>query len=81
MASDIGTHGQYIEASHLKTQQYINTIDNWSDNQKMILSQKKTKIMIINFTKNYQFSTRLQLKDNNIETVQRTKILGMILKE
>ena len=81
VASDIGTHGQYIPADFLRTQQYINTIDQWSDNQKMILSQKKTKIMLINFTKNYQFSTRLQLKNNNLEIVRETKILGMILTD
>ena len=33
---------------------------------KMIISEKKTKAMIINFTDKFQFTTRLQLKDNNV---------------
>ena len=45
----------------------------------MIISQKKTKAMIINFTDNYQFSTQLQLKGENIEIVDKMKILGTIV--
>ena len=48
--SDISTHGQYVDASKLQTQNYINEINNWSDKQKMILNEKKTKSMIVNFT-------------------------------
>ena len=47
----------------------------------MIISQKKTKAMIINFTDNHQFTTRLQLKGENIEVVNKTKILGTIIKD
>ena len=32
--------------------------------------------MIINFTNNYQFTTRLSLNDSNIEIVDHMKILG-----
>jgi hypothetical protein len=35
--------------------------------------------MIVNFTEKFQFHTRLQLKGKNIETVEKTKILGTIL--
>ena len=45
----------------------------------MIISVKKTKSMIVNFTKDFQFHTRLQLGQQNIEVVQKTKILGTIL--
>ena len=61
VASDIAIHGQFIQPNLLKTQGYINTIDEWSVNQKIILSQKKTIVMIFNFSRNFQFSTRLQL--------------------
>ena len=47
----------------------------------MIISQKKTKAMIINFTDNHQFTTRLQLKGENIEVVNKMKILGTIIKD
>ena len=38
----------------------------WSKNQKMTISQEKTKAMVFNFIDNYQFSTRLKLNDKNI---------------
>ena len=42
----------------------------------MVLNEKKTKAMIINFTEKHQFSTRLKLNSNNIEIVESMKILG-----
>ena len=35
--------------------------------------------MIFNFTDNYQFTTRLQLKGNNVEVEDSMKILGTIV--
>ena len=50
----------------LKSQKYIEEISTWTKNQQMLISEKKTKAMIINFTKNYQFYTRMKLNDQNI---------------
>ena len=47
----------------------------------MIISQKKTKAMFFNFTNNHQFTTRLQLKGENIEVVKQMKILGTIIDD
>ena len=47
----------------------------------MILNQKKTKVMIFNFTENYQFSTRLTLKDEKLEIVDKAKLLGVIITD
>ena len=44
----------------------------------MIMSESKTKSMIINFKHKYQFQTRLQLNNKNIEIVDQIKILGTI---
>ena len=79
--NDIPEHGQFIEYSKLKSQDYLNMINEWTNKQKMIISQKKTKAMIINFTDNHQFTTRLQLKGENIEVVNQMKILGTIIKD
>ena len=54
-------------------------IDEWTKKQKMEISEKKTKAMIFNFTNKFQFSTRLQLKGNHIEIVDKMKILGTIV--
>ena len=45
----------------------------------MIINQKKSKSMIFNFTKNYQFSTRLSMEGEVVETVQDTRLLGTIV--
>ena len=77
--SDIPTHGQYINPGNLKSQEYLNKINDWSERHKMIISEKKTKAMIFNFTDNYKFTTRLQVKENNVEIVDKMKILGTIV--
>ena len=79
VASDIPVHGQYVAAENLQTQKYINTLDTWSDSHLMKLNKRKNKIMLVNFTKKYQFATRLKLKDTNIEQVNEAKVLGTII--
>ena len=37
--------------------------------------------MVFNFTNNYQFSTRLKLKNENLEVVKETKLLGTIITD
>ena len=77
--SDIPSHGQIINSEHLKTQKYLDEISRWTTTQKMFLNGKKTKAMIVNFTQNYQFTTRLRLKSTNLDIVDSMKILGTIL--
>ena len=43
------------------------------------LMSKKTKSMIFNFTKKYQFSKNLSLNNLKIENVEQTKLLGLVL--
>ena len=81
VASDNPMHGQYVAPENLKTQKYISTLDTWSTEHKMKLNKKKTTIMLINFTKKHQFSTRLKLKDTNIEQVKHVKVLSTILSD
>ena len=47
----------------------------------MIINEKKTKTMIINFTDNYKFTTRLKLKDENVEVITSTKLLGTMIQD
>ena len=77
--SDLPIHGQVVVSCHLKSQEYLDRINLWTDAQQIIISDKKTKSMIVNFTDNFQFHTRLQLKGKSIEVVEKTKILGTIL--
>ena len=45
----------------------------------MKLNNKKTKNLIFNYSKNYQFSTDLKLEGEVVETVSETKLLGTII--
>jgi hypothetical protein len=77
--NDLPTHGQFIDSRNLKSQAYIDEINKWTENQQMIISEKKTKAMVVNFTEKYQFHTRLHLKGQNIEVVDKMKVLGTII--
>ena len=45
----------------------------------MKINQLKTKTVIFNYTKNYQFCTRLKLNGEILETVDETKLLGTVI--
>ena len=45
----------------------------------MVLNKDKTKYMVINFTKKFQFSTRISLEGKLLEEVQECKLLGLTL--
>ena len=62
-------------------QKGLDQINKSTENQKMIINEKKTKTMLINFTEKYQFATRLQLKDENVEVINITKLLGTFLSD
>ena len=47
----------------------------------MQLNAKKSNYMIFNYTKNFQFNTRLMLEGNKLEQVRVTKLLGLIIRD
>ena len=47
----------------------------------MKLNVNKTKNMIFNFTKKYQFTTKLSLNNESIEMVRETKLLGTVITD
>ena len=79
--TDISQSNQYIDPKNLQTQENLHTISQWTKNQKMKINEEKSKIMIFNFTNNYQFSTRLSIQGEPLETVKETKLLGTILTD
>ena len=79
VASDIPTNGYYLPSENTQTQEYLNKISKWTTDNKMELNKKKSKVMIFNFCKEFQVSSRLQIDDENIETIQETKLLGVMV--
>ena len=79
--SDIIENNQFIPSENLKSKIYLEEIGQRTKNQKMKINNKKSKTMIFNFSKNYQFSTRLELEDEILEIVKETKLLGTIISD
>ena len=61
-----------IPSEHLKTQEYLKTINHWIEENLMKLNEKKTTNMIFNFTKDCQFTTDISLKNENLDTLEKT---------
>ena len=79
--TDIPEHNQFISSTNLKTQEWLNTINEWTINQKMLVNEKKTKAIIFNFTNNYQFTTRLSINNKDIDIIDSTRLLGTIIQK
>jgi hypothetical protein len=58
-------------------QEWLDWIDSWTKEQKMMINGQKTKSMISNFTDKYQFSTRLSIDDEPIEVSLIGETLGL----
>ena len=68
VASDVGVNQKFLPNSNFKSQQNLDVIEDWTADTKSKLNVSKSKVMIFNFTKDFQFSTRLYL-----ENIQRGK--------
>ena len=79
--SDIATENKFIPTENLKSQQNLDQIQSWTENKKMKINSAKSKYMTINFTKNYQFNTRLHLDDQLLEQVHETRLLGLVVND
>ena len=79
--TDVPTHNQYIPPGNLKSQEWLDLINDWTIKQKMVINEKKSKVMIFNYTKNYQFTTRLTIYDQALHVIDSTKLLGTIITD
>ena len=79
VASDIGAHGNYLPSENFESQSYLEKIDKWTTDKKMKLNSEKCKYMVFNFTRKYQFSTRLYLNDKKLEEISECRLLGVVL--
>jgi hypothetical protein len=77
--SDIPVSNLFVPKENLKSQEDLTVINNWTKENKMILNQKKTKNMIFNYSNTYPFSTRLETNGENIEVINKTKLLGTVV--
>ena len=79
VASDVGVDQSYLPSININTQGYMDKIERWTNENQMKVNGKKTKLMIINFTRNYQISTRIYLEGELLEIVKETLLLGCVI--
>ena len=79
--SNIPTSNIFIPGDNLKTQKFMSDLEVWTKDKQMRLNVKKTKNMIFNFSKKYQFNTDIKLEGETVETIKETKLLGAILTD
>ena len=78
VASDIGIDQLFLPSENIKSQSYTDNICEWTNLNKMKLNESKTKVMVINYTRNFQFATRIHLNGTLLETIQETSLLGTV---
>ena len=77
---DIGVDHLFIPTESLCTQTYINSISQWTDKNLMLLNADKSNYMLITRAVG-DYSTRLQLNNNNLDRVKSVKLLGIWLTD
>ena len=79
VASDIPNDHYFVDAKNLQTQTNLDKISEWTNSKNMMFNKVKSKVMIFNFSNTNKFTTRLNLDGQNLEVVDKMKILGTIL--
>ena len=64
--SDLPLHNQIINSDKLKTQEYLEKIESWTEKKKMVLNAKKTKCMFFNKSKKFQFTSDFKVKGEKL---------------
>ena len=82
VASDINMeHNQILLGSNLQSQVYLDEISEWTNTHQMKLNSEKSKFMVVNFTDNFKFNTRLRIGKDSLQQVRETRLLGVLLND
>ena len=80
VASDIGIGQSYLPADNYQTQDHLNFISNWSEENLVKLNEAKCNYMV--FTRSREdFATRLKVNQLKIDQIPVSKILGVWISE
>ena len=76
VASDIGIEEQFLPPESFPTQETLDGVSSWTDENLMKINEKKCNFMI--FTRSQSnFATRLGINGTNLEKISATKLLGV----
>ena len=76
VASDIGIDEYYVLATSLASQTNIDSIANWTDENKMKLNEEKSNYMVFS-SSNTEFATRMTMNGNTLDRVEEVKLVGV----
>ena len=80
VASDIGTEQTFLPANTFQTQEHLNSISNWTNENLMKINPSKCNYMVFSRAQ-ADFATRLSINNINIDRVSVSKILGIWISE
>ena len=80
VASDIGIDSYFLPPNSNEMQQHLDKICTWTQENLMVLNEKKSKYIIFNRAQ-ADFNTRLQMNNTNIEQVHEVRLLGVLLSD
>ena len=80
VASDVGVDQLFLPPSRFQTQEHLNTISHWTDENLMKINEAKSNYLIFTRTRT-DFMTRLTLNNTKLEQVRVTKLLGVWISE
>ena len=80
MASDIAIGQKYLPAEAFATQDHLNYISNWTDENLMKLNEQKCNFMIFSRAQE-NFTTRLAVNNYILDKIPVTQLLGVWISE
>ena len=80
VASDIGIDMKFLPAASYNSQDHLNYISGWTNENLMKLNEAKCNFMVFSRTKE-EFTTRLSINDVTIDRKQVSKLLGVWISE
>ena len=81
VSNDIAPGMLYLPGENSKTQSHLNTISKWTDDHQMKINTEKTKYMIFNYCKSYQYGTRFFINKALLQQVHEIRLLGVIIQD
>ena len=80
VASDVGIGQTYLPPNNFETQECLNTISRWTDDNLMKLNAAKCEYMVFSRSEE-NFATRLAINGTNLDRVHVSKILGVWISD
>ena len=80
MASDVGIDQLYLPANKFKTQENLDYISKWTNENLMKLNVAKCNYMVFSRSKT-KFATRIKINNQTIDKISMIKLLGVWISE